>query len=353
MSKLTVAIIGFGRAGKRFYQALTSAPANELYEIVAIVDANATAISRTNAIPSYSCIEQALLEHKPSTLVLSVNEEQHYEVLEKVVKFSSIKSIICEKPLTTTLEELLKIKPLLSPIKTTVNFCERYSRIVEDGLTWLKAHAPTVTRIEFSWGKYRIKDPRPTMGVLSEISHALDLSFIFSLQHEPTFKVVSANTTHSDFSISGDRIDDSISLLALINDIPLVGRSSFVLPYRERVFILYARSADGRDTYQLQFNFDNPRWDDDQLTVYKIAPLGGKREVLLSKNYRSDELDTSLRHIKKLSDYLVDVWNASHQPEHVHKYADFNDAELIQVALAELDASSVSMERLQLFRELA
>jgi predicted dehydrogenase len=174
---LSVLVIGVGRSGGRFVRALNYLERIGLpVQVVALCDLNPAPLDTLSAATAiFSDVRVALPAAEPDVVVVCVNEAAHFEVLKAISELAPRALVMCEKPLTETLEQFIHIERLFAPDTITVNFVERYSPIVSDFTDWRKNESVENLRAEFFWGKYRYRDPRPTMGVLSEIAHPIDL----------------------------------------------------------------------------------------------------------------------------------------------------------------------------------
>ena len=165
---------GYGYAGTRFLRALrylrTVSP--NLITEIAICDRRVTDI---NDLPQYRNLEQAIIDFNSNIAVVTTNECEHFAIL-KILENSKVKIILCEKPLVETLEQANQCAEMFNTKLLSVNLVERYSDIVSEFAKWNKSNPDyEVKRVEFFWGKNRVKDLRPTIGVISEIIHSIDL----------------------------------------------------------------------------------------------------------------------------------------------------------------------------------
>lgn len=329
-------LVGHGYAGGRFLRALRHGRCEQLFDVVATVDRDPGRIVSGEDVRSYADLERALRVEQPEVAVVCVNEEAHLEVLEVVLAAPSVRHVVCEKPLTRTLAEfrLLALGSRSTPV--SVNFCERYSPVMQDCSTWLARHGATISRVEFGWGKYRVRDPRPTIGVLSELSHPLDLSrcLIGSSPLTP-LQLVSATATYSDFSSHSDLVADGVTVVADLEGCVIVGGSSFVWEERRRRLVLYAQTAaDGR-SWMIVLDFDNPVWDNDTFQVYELEPSGRRTEIVRFR-YSAAELPESVRHVQKTYQHLLDVADSLAGVPNRRRYADVADALWVQEALEDI-----------------
>jgi predicted dehydrogenase len=335
---LRTMVVGSGYAGRRFLRALDYDRCTELYQVVALVDRDRGALAGAGPVPRYQDLGLALHRESPEVVVVCVNEESHFAVLDTVLAAPSVRHVICEKPLTRTMEEFTLLAPQRRGVAVSVNFCERYSPIVDECAAWLAGREASIVRIEFYWGKYRVRDPRPTMGVLSELSHPLDLArYLLGRADDRPLRLASVFATHSDFSGFADRLPDGVSVLAELGGAVLAGSSSFVWEERRRRLILFARDAGGERAWQIVLDFDNPVWDDDTLTIWELDPETGRRAEVQRFTHRAADLPGTIRHVWKIHRYLVDVADGLSGHPGGARYADLPDALWVQTALDHID----------------
>nr|WP_315423525.1 Gfo/Idh/MocA family oxidoreductase [uncultured Pedobacter sp.] len=279
-------IIGYGYSGKRFLQTLNHLTNEENISFeIAIVDNNPSAFfNLDNNYGQYNEIQQALEDFIPEIVIVAVNEKFHFSILKNLAN-SSTKLVLCEKPLVETIEQLeylqtINFKPLLS-----LNLVERFSPILTEFFKWKNSLTDPITKkVEFFWGKNRVKDHRPTIGVISEIIHPLDLiQYMFGLKE---IKFQNAISISSDFSVSGEDVTDSLNVIGKSNDCIISGHSSFVWVHRHREIIAFIRDLE--DTYRINLHFDNPRWDCDQLIIDKITSAGKITNILTHETTNED-----------------------------------------------------------------
>lgn len=336
-SPLRTLVVGRGYAGRRFLRALEYGQCAERYQVVALVDHDpgklATGAGRA---ATYRDLDLALRREAPEVGVVCVNEESHFAVLDSVLDAPSVRHVVCEKPLTRTMEEFRLLAPHRRGAAVSVNFCERYSPIIDECTNWLAERDTSIARVEFYWGKYRVRDPRPTMGVLSELSHPLDLArYLLGRPQEAPLRLASATATHSDFAFA-DRVADGVNLLGEIGGALVVGSSSFVWEERRRRLILFAREAVGERTWQVVLDFDNPVWDNDTFTAWKLDPVTGQRVEVERIVHRASDIPEAIRHVWKIHRYLVDVADSLAGHHTRARYADVDDALWVQTALDDI-----------------
>ncbi|MEI6117917.1 MAG: hypothetical protein WCP92_01340 [bacterium] len=82
--------------------------------------------------------------------------------------------------LVENIEQAEQLLHIFQDHEISINFVERHSIIIEKFKKWIHENDVYISRASFKRGKYRLHDSRPTVGVLSEISHPLDLILMLS-----------------------------------------------------------------------------------------------------------------------------------------------------------------------------
>ena len=175
------------------------------------------------------------------------------------------------------------------------------------------------------------------MGVLSELSHPLDLArYLLDWPQHAPLRLASVTSTRSDFSSFVDQVTDGVSLTGSIGDALLVGSSSFVWEERRRRLILFARDAMGGRAWQLVLDFDNPVWDNDTFTAYELNPETGRRVEVERIAHRAADIPEVVRHVWKIHRYLLDVADGIVGNQALARYARACSARWVQTALDDI-----------------
>src|SRR5262249_28742925 len=128
-----------------------------------------------DGLPAYRTVAEGIAAVRPTVVCVTVNESAHAEVLTELAGCPRC-LILAEKPLTADLPSAESLRTALAHHAFSMNLVERFSPVVDGYRAWVSDNGPvTVVRAEVSWGKHRLFDPRPTMGVHSELIHGLDL----------------------------------------------------------------------------------------------------------------------------------------------------------------------------------
>jgi len=300
----SILIIGCGFAGLRFVRACdylrTKHP--NLISRITLCDNDSRKLDRADSgFARYDSVSEALRAEDPSAVVVAVNERMHYDVLS-LLGNSRKRVVLCEKPLTDTYAHSKEIERLLRGYPLSMNLVERFSPIIQSFFRWRESHSRLETmRVEAFWGKNRIKDLRPTMGVFSEIIHPLDLiDYLFSLRG---WKVADGRCVSSNFSCSDEVLPDSVDVLLEMPGYPAIIRSSFV--WEERMRLVNAiMSGGGREIYYATFAFDRPFWDCDSLTICSIDADTGAKQLILSDKCENSDFPLELREVYKISEFV-------------------------------------------------
>lgn len=127
-------VIGLGNIGSEYNSKinkkykithLNSLISNKNFQILGLVDSNLNKLKKyKNLYNTYSNVEKALIELKPTLVIISTNTKNHFKILKKLKGFSSIKFILCEKPFTENLNDARKIENIFSnnKIKIYINY---------------------------------------------------------------------------------------------------------------------------------------------------------------------------------------------------------------------------------------
>lgn len=333
---LSVLLIGRGYAGERFLRAVRYLQQIEpgLLALAGVVDRHPERLHGLDGLPAYADLGEALAASHPQVAIVTVNETAHHDILLQLAA-TGVPAVICEKPLTRTLAEAEALAPHFRGRFFSLNLVERFSPVVEAFHAWRREHPSAgPVRIEFSWGKHRIFDPRPSMGVLSELIHPVDLvSHLFGdrLGSGPP-RTVGGFELRSDFNAPGSDIADSVHVLLDSGGVPVVGHASFAWDRRERRVLAYLREGD--DLLRATLTFDAPRWDCDSLAIDRIAPDGrvvatADRLAVANADFPS-ELDQIYKVHQFLRESLVAVRTGRASP----RLVDFDAALALQRLIA-------------------
>ena len=300
----SILIVGLGFAGQRFFKVLQYLKKTSLPNL-AIYVCDTDPIKDFGLVPThqhFSSLQQALNKIRPETVIVTVNEAEHFKVLNLLLR-NNIQRIICEKPLTETVQQ----SELLSELgqrMLSLNLIERFSPVCNCYFRWIEAHPNfKVVRVESHWGKCRILDPRPTIGVLSEIIHPLDLvEYLFGYQE---VKIREIFAVESNYAISGDLLLDSIDVVLSTPYFPVIVRSSFVWARRERTVSAILVDSLNRK-YVARFEFDNPQWDCDCLEIYRVGDSDTSvKEVLFKAEFNNSDFPNELHGVNKLKEFTL------------------------------------------------
>lgn len=299
-----IAIVGYGFAGQRMDKVLAFARQqnpNRFSPPVLIDEKLGRGVIGESSV--YPTLEQAMEAHAFDAAIVAVNEERHFDVLSQLVQ-SGITRILCEKPLTSTLEDALRLKPQLSNHLFTMNMVERFSPVFDDFFSWQETMSPLrATRVQLFWGKDRIRDKRPTMGVLSEVIHPLDIaSYAFGFNG---FTIQEGFVHHSDFSSCPDKAVADTLHCKLVSDTDCVVSAHASFAWMERRREMFAHLVSQTGCYIVHFQFDMPRWDCDRLRIYEVSPSNGQRMCLFDKSYTNADFPPELDQLNKVYSFVL------------------------------------------------
>lgn len=301
--KPVVMIVGAGYAGKRFIQAFSFLQKNkpDAFDFHGVVDINEKNLENLPAhLKTETDLEVALEKWKPDIVAVCVNEYKHYEVLD-ILSRSSVTGILCEKPLTETLTQAVDVKAKLGECAISLNLVERFSPVVAACKKWQEENPSiTIRRAEFFWGKHRMRDPRPSIGVCSEAIHPIDM--IRYLFNGRNLQVKSSIGVVSDMQSGTSPVMDSVAMLSEMDGFPVIGQSSFAWPERDRRVVAFA--SDDKNLYRIRLEFDTPYWDCDNLKIVKINSETGEKETVFEYETRNSDFPEEIRQIYKVYRFI-------------------------------------------------
>jgi len=299
---MNILIVGLGYAGNRFLRAfLHLDEQGYLDEPLKLAYVNRT--KRKHTLQYYSSLSEALGAFDPQIVVVSVNDENHADILLQLRGYSG--HVVCEKPLVNANNDLEATFDALSSISGfSFDLIERYSLISTSLKNFIEEKGLKLLRGNFYWGKDRINDRRPTCGATSEIIHALDL-MQWLCPNEGHFKLQDVSGVISDYSVSGNDVLDTVAISSRLGNAVVTGYSSFVNIVRQRTLDLVFASSSGELVYAHMI-FDTPNWDEDNLRVWKRL-AGGNEIELMTISTDENRFGTALHTIYKLVQLCSDV----------------------------------------------
>lgn len=332
-----IVLIGLGASGRRFLKVVQYA--EQVFDgrirLVGIIDACPN-LDIPEGVAHYKCVADAVVGCTPTAAVVSVNEESHAAILSELAR-TNVQAILCEKPLTTTQREMDDLPVQLSEKRFALNMVERFSPVINDYFTWaLQQESLRPVRVQFFWGKSRVRDQRPTMGVMSEIIHPLDLVIhLFKLNN---LQVRSGFSHCSDFSVHDRMLEDTVHCkLVDAHSTILSAHASFAWPERRREITAFLRDAQGT-TFQAHFSFDSPLWDCDQLIIWQVSAATGARTPVFRKNYSNQDFPEELHQTNKLWSFLFNGLDERYIGASPSSRVDLAQAKELQELLASVQS---------------
>lgn len=309
-----VMVIGGGWAGGRFVRAVQYAERQRGdTALVGLLDLEASVLRSWEiaGIPVSTDLRDALRRWKPTVVCICVNEAGHFDVLRRVEELTDPSVLVlCEKPLTQTLEEAIDIESRYRGRRLFVNLVERQSPVVRAAKAYLDEHVQSIARADFAWGKSRVNDPRPTIGDSTELIHPIDLiRYLVGASTEKPAVVHSAASLWSDFHPSGQFLQDSMQVQLEVGETVVAGTSSFLWPQRRRQISLWSVSK-AADILNVVLDLDEPHWDDDKLSVWHVS-RSGAREQIYSVFASAGDFPTELRGIAKVHRFVESSLDAT------------------------------------------
>lgn len=294
-------VVGFGYAGQRFARVIQAVgPAGEQpVELVGVVDRRPVL---TDGLPVLSTVREAVETFRPDIVCVTVNENDHAAVFDELADAADRPlTILAEKPLTSDLESARRVAERLRGHTFSMNLVERYSPVLDIYRSWAAARPELeVVRVESHWGKHRVFDLRPTMGVMSELIHPLDLVQELFRELAPTSIHALGVASDFDESASG-RVLDSIDVAIDAGGVPVLLHGSFSWPGRIRTVTALLRDRHG--LCRVLLTFDQPHWDLDQIRILRVEP-GGRYTTELEHSIDVGSLDAHLMGVNKVAAFV-------------------------------------------------
>lgn len=324
-NKINVIIVGYGFSGNRFLTCLNYLKKeNSQINIVAIVDKNELLGDSLEIIPFYSNIDDAFENNKIDIVIVSTNDSTHEDIFDQLKKYDV--DIITEKPLVSNYDICKKLEPLFQSRKIYINYIERLSPIVNDFKTFINENELKITKGTFFWGKNRYFDPRPTFGVYADITHPLDLVCYMLDFKNPNLSV--KNYSRFNYATNDDNLVDSIDIILKENNIIIDGHSSFTWAKRKREITFYAESSNKDITFQINLNFDNPKWDTDEILINKVNMKNKSKVKVFNRKYESEITHSGLLEHNKMYYFVKQCIESIAYNKNNPNLANYNSAKL-------------------------
>ena len=205
-----------------------------------------------------------LMSEGSDVIVNATNDDQHLNVLNILQHVDGF--ILSEKPLVAPQDSIPDrwTEAWGSGDRFAMNCIERYSPAVDYVLAQTHRRDLRIARIDFTWAKNRFDDPRPTVGVVSEVVHPLDLCCYLTGASAEDVHLHNAAVINSDYTSFTDDTPESVQIMASMNGVAVTGYSSFAHPDRRCAFDIILVGDDGIREY-VELIFDDPGWDHDRL----------------------------------------------------------------------------------------
>jgi predicted dehydrogenase len=305
-------VIGVGRSGSRFLRAAQYInPSIGKIEIVGVADidsAKLNALTETDIILEID-YKKILRDVPCELIIISATDSSHYEIL-KYIKEQSIgyKKIICEKPIVTSERDCQFVRSAFDDGEIYVSFVERYSSAVSVLKNYIHTNGRSIFSASFVWSKYRIKDSRPTVGVISEITHPIDLAcYLGAVKDNNDFQLNFSCILESDYARGGGlRPETMMVCVEFEGGMVLSGTSSYTQSKRSRTMEFILADECSKVVEIAVLHLDSPRWDDDDLSIFRIDGETSLPTLETSLVTQSHELG-SRRYIEKICLFLEDV----------------------------------------------
>ncbi|MCX5207358.1 Gfo/Idh/MocA family oxidoreductase [Streptomyces sp. NBC_00237] len=349
MNTVKVLIAGMGYAGTRFLTALRtlsgpgepgpgptgpgpSGPSSGPLDLNIEVAYHAR--HRTiEDIPYFASLTEALDTFSPDLVIVAVTDSAHAEILTRLKGYRGF--VLAEKPLTSLHDDLEAVTSALTEVSGfAMDLVGRYSEASVALHRYVHHNRLALVRAHATWGKNRINDHRPTVGVTSEVIHSLDLVQRLSLDGS-RLQLRHAVGVSSDYSISGRDVLDSVALTAQLGDAVVSAYSSFVNVTRQRTIDCVFRDPDGGLVYAAA-EYSNPTWDADQLRIWRTAD--GREETLLTVDTRHDPVPEGFDTIVGLRRITADAVRYAYDRQRpAVEFADLAESVRLQRLLNEIE----------------
>jgi len=344
---LSVALIGFGSSGGRFLRALIYRQ-RFVGDVVlkAVCDSNVDRLKIFSGqeIKKFNNVDDLLIDDNYDVIIVATNENSHFDVLRKIHKYQhKFKRLLVEKLLVETINQAEMVSEIFSDTDISVHFVERHSLIVERLMIWMKMKNLQVNRATFFWGKNRLNDHRPTIGVISEISHPIDLILMISrIESDTDFKILGGSYIYSDFSVSGKQVLDTINVnLKFGENLIVNGSSSFLWDKRMRKIQLFLTDSTGIVKYIANITFDNPNWDIDECCIKKINETDGSSSVIEQWKIEQEDLEEELLCVVKTNKYIEENIEEIKNGKKSMSLARLSQARYVQKIIHEIKKDSM------------
>lgn len=351
---LNVAMIGFGNAGQRFNRAIELVNKSEkVLEITCISDSNKKILNAINCkhYTLYEDYQEMLLENKFDLIFIATNDDTHFDIFKFIAENGiSYRKIVCEKPLVNNKSEIAFLRENFHSDSIAVHFVERYSDATLKLSEYITKNKRKVKRVFFDWSKFRLNDPRPTIGVFSEITHPLDLAlFLSNRTGRVNAENISTCISQSDYHTGGLARPDSITVtLRFENDLIISGISSYLRSKRTREIEFILANENGEISELAVLEFDKPLWDFDFLDIYDIsASQGNLVRIYEQSNEPRDDEQHGLSKICKFIHQVVKDIDDSEG----NKLADMEQGLCVQEIVLSMAGSNTTVEQ-QLFKKV-
>ncbi len=310
---ISVSLIWFGKSGWRFLQVLLHRQHTKWdIKINAVCDSNPDRLSDLKKLwlKTFSNLNEMFDSWDSEIFIVSTNEDSHFDIISEIKKNSKkYKKIIVEKLLVENIEQAEQLLHIFQDHEISINFVERHSIIIEKFKKWIHENDVYISRASFKRGKYRLHDSRPTVGVLSEISHPLDLILMLSdTSTNTSFRIINWSYTYSDYSNVSKPLLDSIDInINFDNGLNINGWWSFLWDSRERKIILFLSNKHKMVQFMVVLEFDKPHRDIDKCIIYDIwFNNWGERKVIKTFEVKKEQIEPEVLCVSKILNLITE-----------------------------------------------
>ncbi|MBS4099847.1 hypothetical protein, partial [Tsukamurella paurometabola] len=260
-------LFGTGYEGTRLREALHAAARLAGAPAVEVREHGRDAVGRLAALAAGDRADEL---RDAAFLINAVNDDQHDVILDLLTAAPGF--VVSEKPLVAPHQAVGAgwAAAWAERDGFALNTVERYSAAVDHVRTRVAVADLRIARINFVWAKNRFDDPRPTVGVVSEVIHPLDLAIHLLGGSARDVRLRAAAVIESDFAAAGTALPEAVQVAFELGGAVVTGYSSFGHPSRSRVFEITAVGRGGEREY-FEIRFDDPAWDFDRVRHWSTA----------------------------------------------------------------------------------
>jgi len=177
------------------------------------------------------------------------------------------------------------LKDRFVSLDTIIHFSPVFDRLRE----MTEGRDLTLTKFECTWTKDRTSDPRPTIGIASDIVHPLGV--VSEMFRQGSVKLISGTGYQGKLSDSAPNVIFDIDTRWVTSDnLPVILKSSYAAPEQKRQVVVHYKQADGQPLIAA-LDFDiSPGTD--SLKLFSCKPNGENLVERYSYISKPEDIDT-------------------------------------------------------------